>query len=339
MKNSKPLISIIIPVYKVEEFLPHCIDSVLAQTYKNIEVILVDDGSPDKCPLICDKYAKKSKKVKVIHQKNKGLSAARNSGVKAASGEFIYFLDSDDLISPDCIELLYNAISREGCDISVGKVQKFSDHNEIFISKNNNPIIHKYSSTKILDDLLINNIEVEYVTAWNKLIPRKILKKIMFPVGKYHEDEFTNWKFYYNTSSICKVEAITYYYYQRPSSITGNGFGLHNFDFLEAIQERLDFFKEKDNKYFAACVKQYRFTLIYTFYVNLIQTKDCSKYPYNAQQILELYKQSFKTYPLSLDRHLYSKSELVKLCLYYHCPGIMLLLSRIKQLLKQGSTK
>ena len=112
-----PLISVIVPVYRVEAYLERCVKSILSQTYKNLEVILVDDGSPDQCPAICDACAEKDARVKVIHQENKGLSGARNAGINAASGEYLAFVDSDDYVSPHFIEELYQLLQDTGCAI------------------------------------------------------------------------------------------------------------------------------------------------------------------------------------------------------------------------------
>ena len=113
------LISVIVPVYRVEKYLERCVKSILSQTYKNLEVILVDDGSPDQCPAICDACAEKDARVKVIHQENKGLSGARNAGIDAASGEYLAFVDSDDYVSPHFIEELYQLLQDTGCAIVI----------------------------------------------------------------------------------------------------------------------------------------------------------------------------------------------------------------------------
>ena len=115
---TEPLISIIVPVYRVESYLSRCVDSLLAQTYQNLEIILVDDGSPDQCPQICEDYAKKEERIHVIHQENRGLSGARNAGIDVAKGEYLAFVDSDDYVSDDYIQVMYDAIKATGCAIS-----------------------------------------------------------------------------------------------------------------------------------------------------------------------------------------------------------------------------
>ena len=117
-KMTEPLISIIVPVYRVESYLSRCVDSLLAQTYQNLEIILVDDGSPDQCPQICEDYAKKEERIHVIHQENRGLSGARNAGIDVAKGEYLAFVDSDDYVSDDYIQVMYDAIKATGCAIS-----------------------------------------------------------------------------------------------------------------------------------------------------------------------------------------------------------------------------
>lgn len=117
--NRSELISIIVPVYKVEKYLDKCVESIVEQTYKNLEIILVDDGSPDNCPAMCDEWAKKDSRIKVIHKKNGGLSSARNAGLDGCTGDYIYFLDSDDYIADNCIEMLFNAIVSDGSDMCI----------------------------------------------------------------------------------------------------------------------------------------------------------------------------------------------------------------------------
>lgn len=119
MVNNKPLITVVVPVYNKEKYINQCIDTILAQTYKNLEIILVDDGSPDKCPEICDEYATKDKRIKVIHQKNSGLSATRNVGLEIGKGQYISFIDSDDYIEPDMLEYLYDLISRDNAGMAI----------------------------------------------------------------------------------------------------------------------------------------------------------------------------------------------------------------------------
>ena len=130
--NRSELVSIIVPVYKVEKYLDKCIESIVGQTYENLEIILVDDGSPDNCPAMCDRWAEKDSRIKVIHKENGGLSSARNAGLDACTGEYIYFLDSDDYIAENCIEMLFNTIISDGSDMCIGNLMSV-DESENFV--------------------------------------------------------------------------------------------------------------------------------------------------------------------------------------------------------------
>ena len=122
------LISVVVPIYNVENYIKKCVDSILSQTYKNLEIILVDDGSPDNCPQICDEYAQKDNRIKVIHKENGGLSDARNAGIDISKGKFITFIDSDDYIEKDYVEVLYNSIKENASDMAIGSHKAIYDN-------------------------------------------------------------------------------------------------------------------------------------------------------------------------------------------------------------------
>ena len=171
------LISVIVPVYKVEKYLNKCVQSIVNQTYKNLEIILVDDGSPDNCPEMCDEWAKKDSRIKVIHQENAGLAEARNSGISVATGEFFMFIDSDDHAEPDMIELLLNLSMEYNADVSScgfyfdyendNKAEACDFSDEIRIADINERII----------DLLTGGFSG---TVWNKLYRADAVKSILF---------------------------------------------------------------------------------------------------------------------------------------------------------------
>ena len=206
--NQQDLVSIVIPIYNVEEFLRECVDSVLAQAYRNIEVILVDDGSPDQCPEICDRYAEQDSRIQVIHQANSGLSGARNAGIKQAKGKYIAFVDSDDSIKPDFIKKLYAAIVKNRADIAVSAFenQKLEE-----------------SSLNAIDAvrrILIEQQNLDIV-AWNKLYKRSLFTEqgIAYPVGKNNEDTLTTYKLYAAAQKVCYIPDCLYNYRTREDSI------------------------------------------------------------------------------------------------------------------------
>ena len=243
------LISVIIPIYKVEKYLCRCLDSILNQTYKNLEIILVDDGSPDKCPEICDEYKEKDKRIKVVHKKNGGLSDARNEGLKFATGKYISFIDSDDCISCDMIEYLYDILIKNDADISVCDFSIFTENPELSSLKTSNyknDDTKKYTNVEAIKILLNGNVSHgDY--AWNKLYKRKLFDDIKYPYNKKMEDIGTTYKLYYISRYIVIGNSKKYFYYQRSDSILGNNDIKIYADGLELSLERYNFLEKKLN--------------------------------------------------------------------------------------------
>lgn len=240
------LISVIIPVYKVEDYLKRCVDSVLAQTYQNMEIILVDDGSPDRCPKLCDEYAEKYEKIRVIHQENRGLSGARNAGIDAAKGEYLAFIDSDDLWSPYFLERLYRAITENDAEISQCRWEYM--HGDTLIEGYDpNAPEQCFSGREMLANLYIQT-GAYYVVAWNKLYKRTLFETIRYPEGKIHEDEATTYRLFDLAKKCVVVDNALYGYYvgSGGTSITRNGFQLKKLDWCQANRERVAYFIEKD---------------------------------------------------------------------------------------------
>jgi len=233
------LISIIIPVYKVEDYIHRCVNSLLRQTYKNLEIILVEDGSPDRCGEICDEYATLDNRVKVIHKKNGGLSDARNAGIDICKGDYIAFIDSDDWINDIYIEKLYQLLKQTNSDIAVCNFIRTSIENiKVDILEEQ---IYEYSNIEALAQFE-DEFYVQMVIACGKLYKSNLFKGIRFPVGKLHEDEFTTYKVIFNAKKITLTTMQLYYYWQRECSIMGNGFSLKGgLDAIEAIEERANF--------------------------------------------------------------------------------------------------
>lgn len=210
------LISIIVPVYKVENYLDRCVESLVNQTYKNLEIILVDDGSPDSCGKRCDLWAEQDKRIKVIHKKNGGLSDARNYGINNASGEFVAFVDSDDWIEPQMYETLYNAIIENDCDIaSCGVRRVWENKKECMLTKLNGD--HILNRIEAMEALMDSSYLI--MTVWNKLYKRQIVKDELFPVGKINEDEFWSWKIICKANRVISIEHPFYNYFQRNDGI------------------------------------------------------------------------------------------------------------------------
>lgn len=215
------LVSIIVPVYKVEPYLKRCLDSILNQTYKNIEIILVDDGSPDNCPQICDEYAAKDNRIIVIHQENGGLSAARNVGTKKAKGDYIFYLDSDDSIEKDCIDVMvFSILKYPDVEIIVGEMKTF-------------PPSNLYENKRIKSiDFIDNNLDVRLnffktrnripVNACNKLIKKDFILRnnLLFKPNLIHEDEIWMFHVALKANRISFIHKATYHRHINPNSIT-----------------------------------------------------------------------------------------------------------------------
>lgn len=237
----QPLISIIIPIYKVEPYLRRCLDSIVNQTYTNLEIILVDDGSPDGCPHICDEYAAKDNRIVAIHKKNGGLSDARNAGLDICKGEYISFIDSDDWVDEKYIEILLDLAIKENADIAIGEnIQTSGICNKL----NNISKTQIYSSKEALYHLFTHN-HIAFTISCGKLYKKELFSNLHFPIGKFHEDEFTTYILLYRSKEIVYTNRILYYYFRHSNSITGNR---HPWDVLEVFEQRYLFFKNKNEK-------------------------------------------------------------------------------------------
>lgn len=299
MKNE--LISIIVPIYNVEKYLKQCINSIINQTYKNIEIILVDDGSPDKCGEICDEYSKKDDRIIVIHKKNGGLSDARNKGIDIANGEYLTFVDSDDFVENNYIEKLYNSIKLNNAKIAQCGISKVNESSEI-IEK----LCYEESFVKTSYEILNNwygKHLIENVVVWNKMYAKELFKDIRFPVGKIHEDEFTTYKLIYFSKKVTIICNPLYNYRQNNDSIMGKKFSIKRLDLLEALEQRIQFFKEKNEKdlyenVVRVYIKQLRMYYIktrkYISNSNKIQKEIIEKYKEINFEIKKIKKISFK---------------------------------------------
>ena len=212
------LISVIVPVYNVEEFVKKCLDSLVRQSYKNLEIIVIDDGSTDNSGRICDEFAEKEKNVKVFHRKNGGLSDARNFGIKKAGGEIIAFVDSDDFVDEEYIGVMYGKMTRKDVDVVVCGYNFVKPKKDVLSGKN--------AVIKLLTEH--GNIDI---VAWNKLYRKSLFadNEIWFPKGKKHEDTLTTYKVLSKARKVVYLDEILYFYNERPGSITKT----------EKIEERL----------------------------------------------------------------------------------------------------
>lgn len=244
MKTNDRKVSVIIPIYNVEPYLKACVDSVLAQTYRNLEIILVDDGSPDACPEICDQYAQKDERIKVIHRVNGGPSAARNSGLAIADGALIYFVDGDDMIHPECIERLAEIMEREDCDIVQCKTFAFLDEDKIPYELSE-PELKRVGPREMCRYLMFGGCESNPTIVWNKLYKRELFNEIRFPEEMVYEDTGVTYEMYWRAKKIVLInQVLTFYRSIRQGSITHSTDKRYG-DLLRAHQMRCDFFKKE----------------------------------------------------------------------------------------------
>ena len=242
----KEKISIIVPVYKVEQYLKECLNSIINQTYKNLEIILIDDGSPDNCGKICDEYAEVDSRIKVIHKENGGLSSARNAGLDIATGEYISFIDSDDYVSEDFIYELYRCAEIGNSDIV--QCEYTSKDFELELQDLQKSKTSRISTKEAIDNLNIKN-HAKYIVVWNKLYKKYLFEKVRFPIGRINEDTFVTYKLFWN----CKTEIFVtdrklYYYRQRNDSIMNKKFNVKRYDALDGYREELEFFIENKSE-------------------------------------------------------------------------------------------
>lgn len=232
------LISVIVPVFNVQEYIDCCVKSIVNQTYRELEIILVDDGSNDDSPILCDQWALIDSRIKVIHKTNGGLSDARNAGLAEATGKLIGFVDSDDWIAPEMYERLHAAIYKDGSDISACSVEMVWPDNDIrkMLTVRRNRTLNRNEAQKaLLNETLLKQ------PVWYKLYKREVIGNILFEKGKYHEDVFWSYQVIGGAKSVSLIDYTGYFYRQRNSSIMGASYSLKRLDVFEAYCARYDY--------------------------------------------------------------------------------------------------
>ncbi len=316
-------LSVIMPVYKAEEYIYKAVDSILNQTYANLEVILVDDGSPDNCGKICDEYAEKDSRVKVIHKKNGGQADARNFGIEAASGEFIGFVDSDDYIEPYMYQEMIDYMQQNSLDIVCGDTKQIKGkkikfkprHKENLIWNKNEAICENLSGS--LDNAVTN-----------KIYKRKVIGDIRFPKGRVYEDVATIYKFIYNADRVGYLAKGYYYYIKRKGSTISTSFNSKSrYDCFVGYIERLDFAEKHKLPCIEACRKQALETALATltaFYANN-ESKDSDRYK-NVNNFIEM--------QLNKNNHLRKKHEFL-LWSFKNCKVLHKIYANLSSILKR----
>lgn len=256
-KQKIPEVSIIVPVYNVEKYLQSCIDSILEQTYPNMEIILVDDGSTDQCGSICEENSTLDERIQVIHKENGGLSSARNAGLDIAKGKYVAFVDADDTIHREFIEILLALCEKYECDIAQCDFLTVAE-DSLKMPLNPCQSLIFYTGAQALSALCIGKDDVKYSVAWNKIYRRELFQKIRYPKGRIHEDEFTTYKVLWKARKIVVTNQYLYYYLQRTGSIIRSRYSLKRLDVIAAFRERLEFLKKNGlEKEWTATIHKY----------------------------------------------------------------------------------
>ena len=236
IQDHSQLVSVIVPIYKVAEYLDSCVRSLTEQTYPDLEIILVDDGSPDDCGAMCDAWAAKDRRIRVVHKKNGGLSDARNAGLQAATGSFVSFIDGDDLVKPDFVEALKGAMEARNAQIAECAVELVGERGGVMgrWKTAKEPVLDKIEGLRrlIAEDGIVTIV-------CNKLYRREVLEGILFEKGKRHEDEFWTYQVFDRMGRLAVVDRPMYCYRQRGGSIMNSGYSMTRLDGLEARMIRM----------------------------------------------------------------------------------------------------
>lgn len=248
-----PEISVIVPVYKVEAYLDRCVKSILAQTFTDFELILVDDGSPDRCPEMCDTWAGKDSRIHVIHQKNGGLSAARNAGIDWAfansDSRWLTFIDSDDWVHPKYLEALYQGAKEVEMDVCIGGFDRTEGQTPKVDQSDLSPRIWQ------VEDFFVQ-YNTNAIIACGKLYKKKCFEHIRYPAGRIYEDGAVTYRILFMCRQVCVINQPIYYYFVNPAGITGEEWSLKCLDGLLNYEEQIEYFKEIGNERmvcFATC--------------------------------------------------------------------------------------
>jgi len=294
-----PLISIIVPVYKVEEYLDECVESIVNQTYKNLEIILVDDGSPDQCPEMCDSWAQKDSRIKVIHKRNAGLSAARNSGIKVATGDYLSFVDSDDCVQNTMIEELLCSIVRSSKRIAY--CAAYRDLNCPMQCSSE----REFDIPETVNALFYHEISI---AAWGKLYEKALFADIKFPEGEVNEDVPIMLPLIVKAQGIVDIGQALYYYRPREASIT-HSYHL-NGKYCEQVYNNLKRLQNQIAAYQLPCKRSYRFFAAYhAFSLSLAMERNLKALDHDVRVQYGKFRKMVKAYAFD---YLFSRKSSVK---------------------------
>ena len=285
------LINVVVPVYKVEQYLDRCVTSILSQTMRDYSLILVDDGSPDQCGRLCDAWAERDHRVHVIHQQNQGLSGARNAGIewalKHTDSEWITFVDSDDWLHPRYLEVLYHAVRETGLRVAVGGFQQTSQDGFIPDLPVAMPPAVWTSESFYCEERLTATV------AWGKLYSQRDFKDIRYPTGKIHEDEFTTYKLLFGYEKIAVVQQPLYLYFQNQEGIMRSGWSPKHISESDGLSDQLRFFLE--HGYQKAAVRA-ALTYLISLYQNLTKAQANPQYSEQVRALRSRLRKALRNY-------------------------------------------
>ncbi len=284
------MISVVVPVYRVEKFLPQCMDTLLNQSYPDLDIILVDDGSPDSCGAMCDDYARRDSRIRVVHRTNGGLSAARNSGIDIAAGEYITFIDSDDFLLPGILEHAVGLSGQEDADmVSWQHIRCGEDQTpEDICIPGEAESVQRFEGAQEKMRCFLSGQEIGTV-AWGKLYRTALFSDIRYPVGKYHEDVYTTYQLVHKAARIVTTTETGYVYRQTGGSITTEGFSEKRLDSIEGKLLQAGFIEEQ---YPDLCKLAYR-GVIYSCNQCLMQM---GKSHYRKEETLAMLQRLYRKY-------------------------------------------
>lgn len=279
------VVSVIVPIYNVQKYLKKCIESIIGQSYKNLEIILVNDGSTDDSPVICEEYKVKDSRITVIHKRNGGLSDARNAGLDICKGKYVFFVDSDDYIHPETIyEMLLQATQNNAEIVECGIYHTVENDDTTFAYARCEKIVKVYNH----DDAVRNILDYHFsIVAWNKLYISSLFNNIRFPVGKLHEDEFIIPFIVDKCQRYITISNQYYAYVQRTGSIMNQQYDKRRLDVIEAHEARLKYFNEKYKN-------KYNYIMAYHYFVACMELKQIMKENYCDSNIQKLAKKLAK---------------------------------------------
>lgn len=311
------LISVIVPVYNVEKYLDRCIKSILNQSYINLEIILVDDGSKDKCSEICDKWEREDSRIIAIHKENGGLSDARNVGIDASHGTYLSFIDSDDYVHKDFIKILYELSKKYDSDISMcGVYETCEEEDTIKNLKEGNEEVKFAKSILSKKDSL-------YCVAWNKLYKRKVFQNVRYPKGKIHEDVAVIYKLLYFSNKVAITDIKLYFYFNNPNSIMRCNYSKKHLDILDGLYDSYLFFIKNNEE-------EYAYNVLNEYIDNILdQYKQCQVLGKDAKVIernlLFKYSTTYKSVLSNVKMSIISK---IKYVAYRFIPKLYLIVSK-----------